>query len=94
MMNEECGLLGGIQVVTTEGRGFTPEELTERALDKLIYIGNESHPAIREHALAFRQRMKAVILFYLNEAVTRDRLTLANKLREAGYPDLVELLEK
>jgi hypothetical protein len=94
MMNEGCALLGGIQVVTTEGRGFTPEELTERALDKLIYIGNESHPAIREQALAFRQRMKAVILFYLNEAVTQDRLTLANKLREAGYPDLVELLEK
>ena len=93
-MTEGSVLLGGIQVLTTEGRGFSPEELTERALDKLIYIGNESHPAIREQALAYRQRMKAVILFYLNEAVAQDRLTLASRLREAGHPDLVKLLEK
>ena len=86
--------LDKIQVVTTENRGFTPEELAQRAADKIISIGDQSHPVIREQAQAFKQHIEAVIKVYLREAVTQDRVTLANRLREAGYPDLVTLLEK
>jgi len=31
-------------------------------------------------------------LFYLKEAVNQDRATIAHRLREAGYPDLINLL--
>lgn len=86
--------LDKIQVATTENRGFTPEELAQRAADKIISIGDQSHPVIREQAQAFKQHIEAVMIFYLREAVTQDRVTLANRLREAGYPDLVTLLEK
>ena len=86
--------LDKIQVVTTENRGFTPEELAQRAADKIISIGDQSHPVIREQAKAFKQHIEAVMIFYLREAVTQDRVTLANRMREAGYPDLVTLLEK
>jgi len=86
--------LDKIQVATTENRGFTPEELAQRAADKIISIGDQSHPVIREQAQAFKQHIEAVMIFYLREAVTQDRVTLANRMREAGYPDLVTLLEK
>lgn len=86
--------LDKIQVATTENRGFTPEELAQRAADKIISIGDQSHPVIREQAKAFKQHIEAVMIFYLREAVTQDRVTLANRMREAGYPDLVTLLEK
>jgi len=35
-MSEVAFLLGGdgVKVMTTQGRGFTPEEVAERALDK------------------------------------------------------------
>lgn len=85
---------GKIQVATTENRGFTPEELAQRAADKIISVGNQSHPAIRAQAHAFKTHIETVVSFYLKEAVAQDRVTLANRLREAGYPDLVELLEK
>ena len=86
--------LDKIQVATTENRGFTPEELAQRAAGKIISIGDQSHPAVRAQAHAFKQHIEAVMIFYLREAVAQDRVTLANRLREAGYPDLITLLEK
>lgn len=84
----------GIRIETTQHRGFTPEELAHRAADKIISVGDQTHPAIREQARAFKQHIAIVIAFYLKEAVTQDRVTIANRLRDAGYPDLVSILEK
>jgi stage III sporulation protein SpoIIIAA len=85
-------LVGGVQVETTAHRGWSVEELAQRAADKIIFVGDQSHPAVREQARAFKESVKGVVAFYLREAVEQDRLTLANRLREAGYPDLVHLL--
>ena len=88
------GESNGIQVVTKDFGGFTPEELAERALDKIIQVGDQSHPLVREQALAFREHIRGVLVFYMNEAVKFDRVTLAYKLREAGHPELIKLLEE
>lgn len=85
-------LLGGIKVATTEGRGHNAKELAQRMADKIVYVGGNSHPAIRDQAIAFKAAVKAVCLFYLKEAVNQDRATIAHRLREAGYPDLINLL--
>lgn len=82
----------GIQVFTKDFGGFTPEELAERALDKIIQVGDQSHPLVREQANAFRNHIRGVLVFYMNEAVKFDRVTLAHKLREAGHPELIHLL--
>ena len=85
-------LVGGVQVQTTQFRGWTTEELAQRAADKIVYVGDQSHPAIREQALAFKESVRHVVAFYLKEAVEQDRITIANRLREAGHPELVHLL--
>jgi hypothetical protein len=37
------GFIGGnVTVLSTAGRGFTPEELAEQALDKIVYVGSKS----------------------------------------------------
>ena len=84
----------GIKVETTHNRGFTPEELAQRAADKIISVGDQAHPVIREQAIAFKKQIALVITMYLKEAVVQDRITIANRLRDAGYPDLVQILEK
>ena len=92
-MSEIGILLGGSVVVhTTDNRGFTPEEIAERALDKIISVGSQSHPAIRDQAEAFRNQIRAVLIFYMKETVKSDRTTMAVKLRDAGHPELIKLL--
>lgn len=85
-------LLGGVTVMTTENRGWSTEELAQRAADKIIYVGDQSHPLVREQAHAFKARVQTVVAMYLKEAVEQERVTFANKLREAGHPELVHLL--
>ena len=78
---------------TTNNRGFTPEELTERAIEKIIYVGSNSHPAVRAQAEAFRESIKGVVLAYMKEAVSCHNVTIANRLTQAGHPELVKLLD-
>jgi hypothetical protein len=85
--------VGNVMVMATEGRGFTPEEVAERALDKIIYVGSEAHPAIRDQAEAFKDSIRAVLVHYMHEAVRSHNVTLAGKFKRAGYPELTAILD-
>ena len=85
-------ITSGVSVATTQDRGWSIEELAKRASDKIVFVGDQSHPAVQAQARAFKDRVTAVIAFYLKEAVEQDRLTIANRLREAGHSELVHLL--
>ena len=85
--------LGNIMVHTVSHRGFTPEELAEQALNKIIYVGDQSHPAIREQAQAYQKHIREVLVFYMNRAIESRNTTLANRFTEAGHPELIKLLE-
>jgi hypothetical protein len=94
-MDEVAFLLGGgIRVESTQGRGFTPEEIAERALDKIIAVGGQSHPLITEQAQAFRENIRKVLVFYMHEAVRSHNVTLVNKFKKAGYSELVKILDE
>lgn len=82
----------GVSVATTQNRGWDIEELAQRASDKIIFVGDQSHPAVQAQARVFKDRVKHVVAFYLREAVEQDRATIAQRLREAGHPELVHLL--
>lgn len=85
--------LGAVQVVVTVGRGATPDELAERALNKILYVGGESHPAITAQAEEFKTKLHAVLRFYLNDAVRGYKATLRSKLKAAGKEDLIGVLD-
>jgi hypothetical protein len=93
MLDQIPMILNNVSVKTTSGRGFTPEELTEQALDKIIYVGSQSHPVIRDQAEAFRNQIRAVMLHYMKQAVASQNTTIANKLRIAGHEELIKLLD-
>lgn len=87
------GLVGNVGVAVVSGRGFTPEELAEQALNRIIAVGGNCHPVIRDQAEAFREQIRGVLVHYMHQAVRSDHTTLANRFRAAGHPELVKLLE-
>ncbi len=91
---ESTVLEGGIIVQTVSGRGFTPEEIAERALNRIISVGSETHPAIRDQAVAFRENIRQVLVKSMKDAIQSDRTTLANRLTQAGHPELIKLLNE
>jgi hypothetical protein len=93
MFDPATGNVGSVMVMATEGRGFTPEEIAERALDKIIYVGSHTHPAIRDQAEAFKDSIRQVLVYYMHEAVRSHNVTLVNKFRQAGHPELIPVLD-
>ena len=87
------GEIGEIKATLVSGRGFTPEEVAEQALSKIISVGGNCHPVIRDQAEAFKDQIRGVLVHYMKQAVRSDHTTLANRFRAAGHPELVKLLE-
>lgn len=83
-----------VTVKTTENRGFSPDEVAERCVEKLISVSDTAHPALRDQARAFQRHMEKVVAFYMREAIKSDRTTICNALCDAGRPDLAEALRR
>ena len=86
--------LGNVQVQMTSGRGFTPEELAVRAVDRIVTISASVTPEVRAQAEAYRTQLYNLVLHYLKQAVTSEHTTLANKFIASGHPELIALLKE
>ena len=79
-----------VKIQTTNNRGFSPDEVAERCVEKLISVSDTAHPAIRDQAQAFQKHMEKVVAFYMREAIRSDRTTVYNALIDAGHPKLAD----
>lgn len=93
MSNQQvAALLGGIKVHTVSNRGWSPEEIADRALEKIIYVGDNVDPVLRDQAVAFKAHIRQVLVFYLREAQNSERTTICAKLQQQGHADLANLI--
>ena len=83
-----------VNVHTTENRGFTPEEVAKRCSDKIIEVGDNAAPEIRDQARAFKAHLEKVIAFYMKEAIKSDRTTICNAIKDAGQEHLAEHIRR
>lgn len=83
-----------VDVRTTSGRGFRPEEVAARCVDKLIHVSDSAPPAIRDQAMAYRMEIAKVITHFMHEAIASDRTTIYNALVDAGHPDMADLIRR
>ena len=61
-----------------------------RCVDKIVEVGDNATPEIRDQARAFKAHLEKVITFYMKEAIKSDRTTVYNAIKEAGYEKLAE----
>ena len=83
-----------VDVATTSNGGHPPEFWAKLAADRILQVSETAHPAIREQAVAFKERMERVILLYMERAIKSDRTNVCNAITEAGQPQLAELLRR
>lgn len=83
-----------VQVITTSGRGETPDEVAARCADKLMYVADSAPAQIRDQARAFKMHIEKVIALYMREAIASDRTTVYNAIKDAGHPELAELIRR
>ena len=83
-----------VDIQTTNNRGFTPEEVAARCVDKIVEVGDNAAPEIRDQARAFKGHLKKVLVFYMKEAIKSDRTTICNAIKEAGQEKLAEHIRR
>jgi DNA-binding phage protein len=54
----------------------------------------DAHPAVRDQALAFKTQIQRLVAAYMREAIQSDRTTVYNALKDAGSPQLAELIRR
>jgi|TARA_Y100000401_G_C8181207_1_gene154068 hypothetical protein len=84
----------GVQVETTKYRGFTPEEIAQRAVDKIVSVAEGADPMVKAQAEAFKTRVFYVIVAACKDAISSDRTTLYNLLSKQGHKDMAEILRR
>lgn len=86
--------LGVMQATVTSGRGLNVDELTQMALAKIIFVGPDVPPAIRDQAEAYKVRIEQVLRHYINQAQKSQNTSVYNHLMSAGHPDAAEIVRK
>lgn len=86
--------VGNVSVQITSNRGFTPEEVAERCLDRIISVSDSAPRELKDQAMAYRESIRALLLFYMDEAIRSDRTTIYNALVDAGQKDLAEAIRR
>ena len=93
MFNELSSALGTVQVMTTNNRGFSAEELADRALNQIINVGDNAPPVIADQARAFQENLREVLIYFIREGMRSRNVTLAATITDAGFPELVKLID-
>jgi hypothetical protein len=83
-----------VEVVTTQNRGQTPEEVAERCINKIVGISATADPVIRQQAEAYKTQIEQVIVHYMKQAIQSDRTTVYNVLLDAGEQKLADLIRR
>ena len=83
-----------VQVNTTDNRGLTPDELAEQCVEKIIAVSDSAHPAIRDQARAYSKHLERLVTHYMRQAIHSDRTSVYNALKDAGHPDMAELIRR
>ena len=84
--------VGTVNVFTADYRGHTPEELADMAVDKIIFVGGNSHPVIVDQARAYRDNIRSVLIEYFRMAQQSERTNICGKLILNGNEDIANLI--
>jgi len=83
-----------VEVSTTNNGGHPPEFWAKRCVERLIHISDDAPPAIREQAIAYKDRLEQAILLHMKRAIQSDRTTIGHAVTKAGHPLLAEMLRR
>ena len=88
------GEVGEVLVATTENGGHSPEFRSNAATKRIVSVGQNTHPLIKEQALAFKDHIHKVVEHYIKEAIKSDRATLAAEIESQGQPELAKIIRR
>ena len=88
------GDVGKISVFTSVGRGHTPEQIAEMALNRIMQVNDSAPSVIKEQALAYKDRLKEILIYYMNSMAKSERTTIWALMIKQGHDDFAEIIRR
>jgi len=92
--NKSSSELGPVNVYTSNNRGHSPEEIAEMALNKIMMVSDSAPPVIRDQAIAHKNRLKEVLIIYMNKMAQSERTTIWALMKKQGQEDMAEIIRR
>ena len=86
--------VGAALVYTSKNQGHSPEQMAEMALNKIMLVSEDAPPVIRDQALAHREKLKKVLIFYMNRMAQSERTTIWALMKQQGHDDVAEIIRR
>ena len=94
MFNLSSGIVGSVNVKTSNQGGLTNEQIADLAVDKIASISDQAPPHIRQQAKRFKEHLKNVLYHYLLLARREERGTIIQALRSSGQKETAEYIRR
>ena len=88
------GDVGQVEIFTSNDGGHSPETIADMAMNKIMVINEKAPPPIRDQAVSYRNNIRDVILYYLNQMAKSERTTIWALLRKQGHEDMAEMIRR
>ena len=89
----EAGV-GDVGVFTSTNRGHSAEEMAEMALNKIMLVSDDAPPVIRDQAIAHRDKLREVLIYYMNSMAKSERTTIWALMKKQGHDDIAEIIRR
>ena len=64
------------------------------ALNKIMLVSEDAPPVIRDQAVAHRERLKEILIFYMKRMAQSERTTIWALMKKQGHDDLAEIIRR
>ena len=85
--------LGNANVVTSKNRGLNAEEWADIAVNRIVQISVDTPLPLREQAIAYKGRIKNLLIGYFKQVAKSERSTIKVILEQQGHTDIAKNIE-
>jgi len=64
------------------------------AMNKIMTVSEGAPPVIKEQALAHRDRLKEILIFYMERMAQSERTTIWALMRQQGHEGMAEIIRR
>tara|TARA_R110002095_G_scaffold6715_1_gene13110 strand:+ start:313 stop:603 length:291 start_codon:yes stop_codon:yes gene_type:complete len=86
--------IGNVMVYTSDNSGHSPEQLADMALNKIMIVSENAPPVIRDQAIAHRDKLKEILIYYMKSMALSERTTIWALMKKQGHEDIAEIIRR
>ena len=94
MFNVNVAQVGSVNVATSEHGGLSDEQIAELALEKICLVSDTAPEPIKQQALAYKDNLKQILLYYVRLAKKEERASIVNIIETNAGQDMANLIRR